>query len=119
MWYSPSSTSSKAKVPFVSVFVSSTVSPALSRSSTVTPGMPELPGLHLAFRAAAAGFEVSPDDAGDPALQRLGLHGLDGVLGDLRHPDRRQAEQRDAAGLDRPSQLEALLDRPGEVVRRR
>ena len=66
-------------------------------------GEPELLALDLARRAAAAGLEVSPDDAGDAALERLGLDGLDGVLGDLRRPDRGQAEQGDVAGLDAAS----------------
>ena len=118
MWYSPSSTSSKAKVPFVSVFVSFDLVARAVVELDGDAGQPQLPLLDLAGRAAA-GLEVSPDDAGDPALQRLRLHGLDGVLGYLRHPDRRQAEQRDAARLDGPVEFEALLDRPGEVVRGR
>jgi hypothetical protein len=51
-------------------------------------GDAEFPRLHLSFRPAAAGLEVAPDDAVDPALERLGFHRLLGVLRDLRHADR-------------------------------
>ena len=92
-WYSPSRTRSKANVPSCGgrgrVLPAAVGAAELDRDA----GEPDLLALDLA-RRAAAGLEVPPDDAGDPALERLGLDGVDGVLGDLGRADRRQAEQR-------------------------
>ena len=77
--YWPCSSSANSKVPSSAVEALSTSSPSASSSSTVTPGMPSSLRLDLAG-SAAAGAEVSPDDAVDAALERLRLDRLDRVL---------------------------------------
>ena len=91
-WYCPASSSGNSKVPFSAVDALSTLSPLELSSSTVTPGMPSSSWLDLTGSAAARA-EVSPDDAVDPALQRLGPDGLDRVLGHLGRADPRQTQR--------------------------
>ena len=70
------------------------------------PGQAELLLLDLAGRAAA-GLEVSPDDAGDPAGERLGHDGLLGACRNLGSADAREAELRDVARRERLLEHEA------------
>ena len=114
-WYSPSRTRSKANVP--SARGRRRVLPAAVGAAKLDGDAfePDLLALDLA-RGAAARLEVPPDDAGDAALERLGLDRVDGVVGDLGRADRRQAEQRDVAGLDRALEREAAVRRAREVV---
>ena len=116
--YSPSSRSSKRKVPSASVVVEATFAAGLILQLDRDAGQPELLLLDLA-RLAAARLEVSPDDAVDPALERLRF---DRLLGAVRHFVRRnlrQTERRDVAGADRLGELVARLRRAGQLVGRR